>query len=217
MGADNIIEAVIVTPTGDVLKVNACQNEDLFWAIRGGGGGTFGIIISITVKAYKMPSTLLMGINVSPRNYTTTKEWYSLVAQMHSEFSRLQTAGIHGYYTLSSSPISFSVALMQYNGGNKSSDTLLMPMQEILRAANTTVSSQFTAQWTPSWYDLVKNIPLYGSTGAAHSTRASRFIPRRAMKDTQLLARTLESIMAPDSLSGVCITLLWILRKSRVT
>jgi FAD/FMN-containing dehydrogenase len=208
MGADNIIEAVVVTPTFDVLKVNACQNEDLFWAIRGGGGGTFGIIISITVKAYKMPSTLLMGINVSPQNHTTTKEWYSLVAQMHSEFPRLQAAGIHGYYTLSSSPISFSVALMQYNGGNKSSDTLLMPMQEILRAANTTVSSQFTAQWTPSWYDLVKNIPLYGSTGAAHSTRASRFIPRRAMKDTQLLARTLESIMDPDSLSGVCITFL---------
>jgi hypothetical protein len=27
---------------------NACQNTDLFWALRGGGGGTFGVVIKST-------------------------------------------------------------------------------------------------------------------------------------------------------------------------
>ncbi|KAJ5681032.1 hypothetical protein N7536_012171 [Penicillium majusculum] len=202
MGADNIIEAVIVTPSGEVLTASHCQNEDLFWAIRGGGGGTFGIIISVTVKAYKMPSTMLMGIQVSARNNISSKEWYSLVARMHGEFPQLQKSGVYGYYTMSSSPMSFTVALLQYNTGNKTSDTLLRPMRKILKEANATASSQFTKQWAPSWYDLVKDIPLYGGTGKVHSTRSSRFIPRRAMKDTQLLARTLDAIMAPDALSG---------------
>ncbi|RAK81767.1 FAD-binding oxidoreductase [Aspergillus fijiensis CBS 313.89] len=44
MGADNISEAEMITPQGDHVTVNACQNQDLFWAIRG-GGGTFGVIL----------------------------------------------------------------------------------------------------------------------------------------------------------------------------
>jgi FAD/FMN-containing dehydrogenase len=35
----------IVTPNGDLVTANECQNKDLFWAIRGGGGGTFGVIL----------------------------------------------------------------------------------------------------------------------------------------------------------------------------
>ena len=192
-----------MTPNGDVLKANSCQNEDLFWAVRGGGGSTFGIIISVTVKAFKMPSTTLIGVNVSPRSGISSKEWYSLVAKMHGEFPRLQDIGVHGYYTLSRS--AFSVALLQYNAGNQTNDGLLMPLRKMLKSANSTVSSQFTSQWAPTWYDLVKDIPLYGSTGKTHSARTSRFLSRQTVQDTQSLAKALEAISEPDSLTGVSI------------
>ncbi|KAH8159197.1 hypothetical protein CIB48_g9046 [Xylaria polymorpha] len=39
-GADNTIEATIITPDGNLLTADACQNTDIFWAIRGGRGGT---------------------------------------------------------------------------------------------------------------------------------------------------------------------------------
>ena len=35
MAADNIVEMEIVSPGGDVLTINECQNQDLFWAMRG--------------------------------------------------------------------------------------------------------------------------------------------------------------------------------------
>jgi len=35
MAADNVLELEIVTPGGDILTVNECQNQDLFWAFRG--------------------------------------------------------------------------------------------------------------------------------------------------------------------------------------
>lgn len=35
MAADQVLEIEMVTPGGDILVVNECQNEDLFWAMRG--------------------------------------------------------------------------------------------------------------------------------------------------------------------------------------
>jgi FAD/FMN-containing dehydrogenase len=35
MGADQVLEMEIVTPGGDILTINECQNQDLFWAMRG--------------------------------------------------------------------------------------------------------------------------------------------------------------------------------------
>jgi hypothetical protein len=54
-GADNMVSATVVTATGSMLFVNETANADLFWAIRGGGGGTFGITTSITYKTHPAP------------------------------------------------------------------------------------------------------------------------------------------------------------------
>jgi FAD/FMN-containing dehydrogenase len=35
MAADQVLEMEIVTPGGDILTLNECQNQDLFWAMRG--------------------------------------------------------------------------------------------------------------------------------------------------------------------------------------
>lgn len=41
----------VVTPNGDFVTATACQNKDLFFALRGGGGSTFGVITSSTTTA----------------------------------------------------------------------------------------------------------------------------------------------------------------------
>jgi FAD/FMN-containing dehydrogenase len=51
LGADQILEADILVADGRIVTANACENADLFRAIRGGGPG-FGITLSTTVKAY---------------------------------------------------------------------------------------------------------------------------------------------------------------------
>lgn len=35
LAADNVLEMALVTPTGDIVVANECQNQDLFWAMRG--------------------------------------------------------------------------------------------------------------------------------------------------------------------------------------
>ncbi|HLX36735.1 MAG TPA: FAD-dependent oxidoreductase [Candidatus Binataceae bacterium] len=53
--AGSLLEAEVVTADGQVRIANACTNPDLFWALKGGGGGTFGIVSKMTVRAHELP------------------------------------------------------------------------------------------------------------------------------------------------------------------
>src|SRR5271170_8194047 len=45
--AASLLEAEVVTADGQIRIANACTNPDLFWALKGGGGGTFGVISKV--------------------------------------------------------------------------------------------------------------------------------------------------------------------------
>lgn len=53
--ASGLIEAELVTADGQVRIVNACNEPDLFWAIKGGGGGTFGVVTRLTLLTHDLP------------------------------------------------------------------------------------------------------------------------------------------------------------------
>ncbi|KAK2766979.1 hypothetical protein FQN54_006296 [Arachnomyces sp. PD_36] len=56
MAADQVLSIDIVTPDGRFVTADENHNKDLFWAIRGGGGATFGVVTSMTVIGRpKMP------------------------------------------------------------------------------------------------------------------------------------------------------------------
>jgi hypothetical protein len=55
LAAASLLEAEIVTADGQVRIANACANPDLFWALKGGGGGTFGVVTRVTLATYDLP------------------------------------------------------------------------------------------------------------------------------------------------------------------
>lgn len=50
MGADNVLQFTVVTADGKFITADAVTNADLFWALRGGGGSTWGVAVSVTGK-----------------------------------------------------------------------------------------------------------------------------------------------------------------------
>ena len=52
MAADQALEWEVVAATGEYLIASQSQNSDLYWALSGGGGGTYGVVASLTVKAH---------------------------------------------------------------------------------------------------------------------------------------------------------------------
>ena len=52
---DTLVRTEIITASGDILTCDAQQNSDLYWACRGGAGGSFGINTSYTLQTHPLP------------------------------------------------------------------------------------------------------------------------------------------------------------------
>ena len=57
LAAASLLEAEVVTADGAVRIANACTNPDLFWALKGGGGGSLGIVTRLTLRVHELPET----------------------------------------------------------------------------------------------------------------------------------------------------------------
>jgi FAD/FMN-containing dehydrogenase len=55
LAAASLLEAEIVTADGEIRTVNEVREPDLFWALKGGGGGTFGVITRLTLATHPLP------------------------------------------------------------------------------------------------------------------------------------------------------------------
>lgn len=93
---DNLVDAKVVDVNGRILD-RAAMGEDLFWAIRGGGGSSFCVILSYKIKLVKVPQkvTVFRVSRTLDQNLTDIVEQYQHVAPNlnHDVFLRL-TLGI---------------------------------------------------------------------------------------------------------------------------
>ncbi|KAF4853961.1 FAD-linked oxidoreductase patO [Colletotrichum siamense] len=206
MGADSILEASVVTPNGDLVTVNACQNEDIYWAIRGGGGGTFGVIVNMTVKAYPVPDMILLGLNVSANNGTSTKSWWKFVAKLHTLLPALQDQGIKGYYTIAGPPSSATVgmsgSLFAWNMSNDTVAKSVAPIRQLISNSSGIVSGSVQVVPIPSFYALLTGIKIPDHAGGSGIT-AARLISRKTVTENEdLLAEVLEQV-GPQAIAPI--------------
>src|SRR6185369_14459151 len=55
LAAASLLEAEVVTADGETRIANACSHPDLFWALKGGGGGSLGVVTRLTLRVHPLP------------------------------------------------------------------------------------------------------------------------------------------------------------------
>ena len=67
LAAAGLLEAEVVTADGSVRIANECTNPDLFWALKGGGGGDFAVITRLTLRTRELPAFFGCGLRGQSR------------------------------------------------------------------------------------------------------------------------------------------------------
>jgi FAD/FMN-containing dehydrogenase len=113
MAADQVLSMEVVLPDGLFVTVSETSYPDLYWALRGGGGGTFGVVTSLVIRAYpKLPVTTLTYSFGTSTNITNTTFWEGMDA-VWATFPSYADAGHYRYWSIacaSESSCSFSMA-----------------------------------------------------------------------------------------------------------
>ncbi|KXN83406.1 6-hydroxy-D-nicotine oxidase [Leucoagaricus sp. SymC.cos] len=102
LGVDNAIQFTIVTPSGDHITTNAYEHSDLFWALRGGGAGSWGVITSVTYKSHDLFPLVMSGVNIT---IPTPSAAQSIATEFIKLHPKLSDAGWGGYSSLSNTSL----------------------------------------------------------------------------------------------------------------
>lgn len=130
LGADQVLEWEVVTAAGQHLIVSPEKYSDLYWALSGGGGGTFAVVMSVTVKAHPEVSTASATLTFSGACVSTEMFWI-IVRTFVVDITPLVDAGAVAIWAVigksfSLTPISWPAGTVdQLHNGLASTLTLL--------------------------------------------------------------------------------------------
>lgn len=79
LACDNVLSMEVVTADGPLRAVNVGQHQDLFWALRG-GGGNFGVVVSFTYRLHPVDTVLAGPISYPPQRTADALRLYHQVA-----------------------------------------------------------------------------------------------------------------------------------------
>ncbi|PHH77115.1 hypothetical protein CDD82_3662 [Ophiocordyceps australis] len=95
MASDNALQFLVVNAKGNLIIANDYQNTSLFWALRGGGGGTFGVVVSVTIKTFSnVPAPYAFFNFAAPRNDAAWK----MVNGLNTHLPAISDVGGSGYF-----------------------------------------------------------------------------------------------------------------------
>ncbi|RYF79843.1 MAG: FAD-binding oxidoreductase [Comamonadaceae bacterium] len=79
LASGSLLEAEVVTADGQVRIANACTHPELFWGLKGGGGGSLGIVTRMTLRVHDLPENFgAVDITVKARSPTAYRQLIGL-------------------------------------------------------------------------------------------------------------------------------------------
>lgn len=124
MAADQVLEWEAITANGDLVTATPIQNTDLYWALSGGGGGTYAAVLSMTVKIH--PNMITAASTLSFTEPSDDKYWGAVQTFLMNLPAYLGAGGSGYWQVLPGNSFSLPQAYFP-NGTAKDVERLLQP------------------------------------------------------------------------------------------
>jgi len=102
MAADAVIAYQVVTADGRFVTASEESHPDLFWALRGGGAGTFGVVTSVIVKAFPDTdatlSTFVLGNSTDGTHLVSRESFFKAVRVFWESFPAYTAANAYSFF-----------------------------------------------------------------------------------------------------------------------
>ncbi|KAI1081408.1 putative isoamyl alcohol oxidase [Whalleya microplaca] len=184
MAADSVLEWEVVTPQGEhVWATPRGDYADLYWALSGGGGSTWGVILSLTTKVYQEGIVGAGNFSFNASGISSETYW-AAVANVYAFMPNFTDAG--GTFTwgqTNTSFQSFSITMP-----DKNADTVTATWAPLLKELDAmSVPYTFEARTDPTYYQHVAldegPLPYGNETNDATTLINSRLVPRSLVSD----------------------------------
>ncbi|KAF7956664.1 hypothetical protein EAE96_003998 [Botrytis aclada] len=198
LGADQVLEWEVVTVNGTLLTANSTHYADLFWALRGGGGGNYGVVVSMTVKAF--PDTYASSAYFTILdNGTNTDTIDEAIGGFLTVLPNIVDAGVYALWVVE--PAGFFLMPAFVPGLHKEElDTIMQPTLSILSSLN--LDYQYTSSESSTFLSAYE--ALTSNWNVSDWNTGGRLIPRdTASNKTQELVAAIRNIGSQTLFSGV--------------
>lgn len=181
LGADQTLSMDVVTADGCLVTASRTENSDLYWTLSGGGGGTYGVVVSMTVKAY--PDTTVSGASLAFYVTSTTDDnFYAAIEAFHSFLPGMVDAGSMVVYYFSDA--FFQIApLTAYNKTSADVKAVMAPFLAALDLLNVayTINYSQSGTYTDHYNTYFSPLP-YGHINVGIAQYGGRLIPRSTIQ-----------------------------------
>ncbi len=193
MAADQTLEWEVVSADGTLLRASPTENPDLYWALSGGGGGTYGVVYSLTSRVYE--DRPVSGLNLSFTSAGLTEDvFYSLIGSWHTHLIPITDAGCYALTVITQD--SFSVFPVLCSGVSATDLKALMApfTYELSQAAvNVTIDYSEYPSYLAGYTGLIS--PSYVGDSIGLSQTGGRLIPRSVIEtDNDALTAAIKNI-----------------------
>ncbi|RFU28033.1 hypothetical protein B7463_g8305, partial [Scytalidium lignicola] len=182
LAADQTLQFEVVTASGHLVTASRTENSDLYWALSGGGGGNYGVVVSMTVKTY--PDTMVSGAGLQfAAAYTTPDIFYQAVAEFHTLLPVMIDNGTMIVYYFTDSYFIIN-PLTAYNKTSAQVKAILSPFINVLNNLSIPFEASYTEFATYQEHYATYMGPLpYGNIGASEYQFGSRLVPRSVIEN----------------------------------
>jgi len=196
LSADNVLEWEVVTANGTHLTASPTRNKDLYWALTGGGPGTWGVVLSVTLKAY--PEGIISGaaLTFSSQQSPSTDIFWQGVEAIHQFMPEYYAQGAVMPYTITNG-IFFLQPLTVPNQPKEVAAKLISGYTAKLDDLKIPYSLNITQHDT--WYDFFAAYygPLPFGIYTTTQVQGSRLLPKEVvMNKTSVLIEIYKIIAA---------------------